>query len=48
MKNRDTSILDIDFNDEFETPRDGVGLSVQKSNLFRLIFQKDIEGLVAQ
>lgn len=48
IKQRDQSVLSLEFNDQFEPPDDGCELQVEKRNLFLLVFRKDIDGLIEQ
>jgi hypothetical protein len=48
LKIRDTSVVDIEFNDDFETPRDGTKKLVEKKDLKKLVFRCDLDEIIEQ
>lgn len=48
LKVRDTSVVDIEFNDTFDTPRDGTKNSVEKKDLTQLVFRGDLDQIIEQ
>lgn len=47
-KQSDSSIPEFDFNDEFEPPEDGVEEKIEKKDLHRLVFNKDLDEITQQ